>query len=66
MLIIDGNPVLVDVILVRVVQVPLVQVVDVPVVSDRHVPALRTVLVIVVRMDGMLCFSHAAPFRGRS
>lgn len=63
MLIIDRDPVLIDVTLVRVVQVPVVQVIGMPIVPDRHVPAVRTVLVIMARMDGMLGVSHIAPFR---
>lgn len=62
MLFIDGDPVLVDVVLMGVVQVPVVQVVGVPVVSNRRVSAGRAVLVVVQGMDGMLGLGHVGSF----
>ena len=45
---IDGDPVLVAVIVVRMMQVPLVQVVDVTLVTNGDVAAVLTVLMIVL------------------
>ncbi|MFT4036025.1 MAG: hypothetical protein QM679_10680 [Patulibacter sp.] len=50
---VDGNDMLVDVVAMRVVQVSVVQVVDVAVVQHRRMPAPRTMLVIVVLVDGV-------------
>jgi hypothetical protein len=54
----DCDRVLVDVALVRVVQVPVVQVVHVSFVLHRHMAAVRTVLVLVVVVNVMLVFAH--------
>ena len=61
-LIIDGDPMLVDVILVRVVQMPTVQIVRVPFVADSEMPALEAVLVIMVGMDGVVALCHQVSF----
>ena len=62
MLVVDGDPVLVYVVLMGMVQMPVVQVVGVSVVPYRRVSAGRAVLVIVLGMDGMLGFGHVGSF----
>lgn len=55
---VHGEDVLVDVILVRVVQVPVVEVVDVPVMTDRGVAAVKPVDVVVGGVD-LVIGAHA-------
>lgn len=54
----DVDHVLVDMISMRMVEVTIVQVVDMPAVPHGGVPAIRTVLVSVVRMVGRGASSH--------
>jgi hypothetical protein len=54
MLGVDRDHVLVDMAVVRVVQMPVVEVVDVSLVLNRNVPAGRTVLVLVLLVNEML------------
>jgi hypothetical protein len=54
----DLDDVLVDMALVRVMEVTVVQVVHVSVVADRGVAAVRTVLVVVTLVDTMLFCGH--------
>lgn len=61
-LLIDRDLVLVDVILVRVMQMPVMQVVGVPVVAYGDVPATGAVLVIMGRMGQMLGLGHGSSF----
>ena len=59
----DLQDVLVDVVAVRVMQMPVVQVVEVVAVPDRRVPAIGSVLVGVVWMNGVLGISHGREHR---
>ena len=55
---IDRNHVLVDVVVMRVMQMPVVQVIDVVFVADRRMPA---VVAVNMRMRSFMCrVSHAA------
>lgn len=58
MLLIDGDSMLVDMIIVRVVQVPVVEIVGVSIVADGEMAAARSVLVIVVWVDGVIALCH--------
>jgi hypothetical protein len=53
MVIVDGDRVLIDVIVVRMMHVPVVEIVDVPVVANCRVPAIGTVIMLVLLMDVM-------------
>jgi hypothetical protein len=55
---IDRQPVLVDMVAVRAMQVAVVQVADVIVVHDRGMAAARAVMVGMVRMDRVVLFCH--------
>jgi len=65
----DVNHVLVDVVLVRMVQVPVMQVIDVAVMNDRGMPAARAVNVVMIRVlfadAGVLKAGHAGSFISR-
>jgi hypothetical protein len=62
---VDGDGVLVDVALVRMVQVAVVQVVHVAVVQDRHVPAAGAVLVRMVGVGGVFAHGTTMSSAGR-
>ena len=59
----DLQDMLVDVVAVRVMQMPVVQVVEVVAVLDRRVPAIGSVLVGVVWVNGVLGISHGREHR---
>lgn len=54
----DSDHVLIHMVPVRVVQMTVMKVVDMAFVHDGHVPALRTMLVIVVLMVSLLASCH--------
>jgi len=54
------DPVLVDMVAMRVMQMAVVQIVDVIAVPDRGVPAVRSVLVIVMCVMGFVAGTHGA------
>jgi hypothetical protein len=57
----DREPVLVDVVFVRVVETAVVQVVDVALMAHGHMAAARPVVVVVIRVDGMVIAHGAGP-----
>jgi hypothetical protein len=57
---VDSDDMLVDVIAVHVVHMAVVQIVDVALVADGGVPAVRAVLVRVVRMVLLIAIGHGA------
>lgn len=60
--VIDRDPVLIDVTLVRMVQMPVVEIVGVTVVADGEMTAVRPVFVVVAGVHGVIAFSHAGSF----
>jgi len=60
MLAVDGDPVLIDMPFVRVMQVTVVQIVDMAVVVYRDVTAIRPVLVLVVCVNRMIVLTHVS------
>lgn len=56
--VVDGYPVLVDVVLVWMMQMAVVQVVDVVSVTHRHVAAVRTVAVRVIAVVRLFAVLH--------
>lgn len=55
---VDGDRVLVDVVLMRMMQMTVVNVVDVALVADGRVPAARAVHVVVVGMGDVIAHGH--------
>jgi hypothetical protein len=60
---VDGDHVLIDMVLVRMMQVAVVQVVGVTVMVDGGVAAVRSVNVIVAGVGGVLVRAHGATVR---
>jgi hypothetical protein len=63
--VVHGNPVLVDVIAVRVVQAAVVQVVDMVLVEHREVPAVGPVPMVVALVN-LVSFVHAVNATARN
>lgn len=61
-LFVDRNAMLIDVTLVRVMQMPVMQIVRVSFMVDGDVTAVRAVLVIVAGMDRVIASSHPSSF----
>jgi hypothetical protein len=57
-LVVDGDPMFIHVVLVRMMKMSVMEVVDVPVMAHSGVTARGAVLVIVIRVDGVLILSH--------
>ena len=61
-LVIDRDSVLIDVILVGMVQMSVVEKVGMPIVADGDMTAVRSVLVIVAGVDGVIAPRHPGSF----
>jgi hypothetical protein len=57
-LLVDGDQMLVDVALVRVMQVAAMQIIRMPIVADGDVAAVGPVLMVVAGVDRVIGFSH--------
>ena len=58
-LLVDGDPMLVDVALMRVMQMAVMQIIRMPIVAHGDVPAIWAVLMVVTGMDSVLSIGHA-------
>ena len=61
-LVADGDPMLVEVIVVRMMEMAIVQIVRVPVVADCDMSTVRAVLVLVVGVRGVIALWHRGSF----
>jgi hypothetical protein len=60
----DRQHMLIDVVVMRVVQVAVVQIVDVPIVADRGMPAVRVMLVMVIGVVRFVAGGHGFLLHG--
>jgi hypothetical protein len=60
----DVEPMFIDMIAVQIVQMPVMEIVGVATMADGRMPTVRSVLVIVMLMDGVVMHCRT-PFVGR-